>query len=112
MSMKSIFRKILSFFLPKTVNYGVLEVPPTKTDFIADVRGGLITTEINPTGDWADYLPLEEAQNSVYMDSYACVSFSALNCISTQLNYMLHTGKMSDATIQKMIDLGYIQKKL
>src|SRR3990167_10083955 len=37
--------------------------------------------EINPSGDWSDYLPTRERQNLHNIETYACVTFTTLNAI-------------------------------
>ena len=93
-------------------NHGVL-LGNRETDWgFAGAASQIVYKEELPSGDWTPYLPLEEWQwSNIGWDSMACVSFSATSVIETILNHKLHTGQMSDATIQRMIDLGYIHKK-
>lgn len=37
--------------------------------------------EINPKGDWLDFLPVREEQNLNGIETYACVTFTTLNAI-------------------------------
>lgn len=105
MNIKSILQKIrLFFFQEKGVNYGVIIVPPTKTDFIAGVRGGIVPEIRNPSGNWENYLPDPEWQNSIYFDTRACVSFSATNCIEAQVNFMLEKGEITREEIADWLD--------
>ena len=67
--------------LPK--NFGLLERERFDTDY---VMGGSITkignlTELQANGQWEKYLPKPEMQNSIWMDTYGCVTFSATNCL-------------------------------
>lgn len=39
--------------------------------------------EINPSGDWESALPSREEQNLGLFETYACVSFTILNCLET-----------------------------
>ena len=64
---------------------------------------------INDTADWDDYLPPGEWQRSKYVDSMACVSYSALNIVETQIKFLTgldinlsdpFTAKMSGTTPQ------------
>lgn len=92
-------------------NSGLLISPPRVTDFIA---GGItgITPEVRlETGDWTPYLPQDEMQVGVYFDTMACVTFSALNVIETQLNFMLANEKFTVDTIQKLTDLGVLKDR-
>ncbi|MDF1498505.1 MAG: hypothetical protein P1P85_04105, partial [Patescibacteria group bacterium] len=58
--------------------------------------------------NWTLYLPTEERQHSVYFDTMACVTFSALNIIETQLNFLLATNKIPEIAIKELTELGYI----
>lgn len=87
-------------------NDGILIAPPTITDFVAGAANGLPITEINSTGDWRPYLPAAERQRFRLFDTMACVSFSALNCIEAQINFLFPNlpAKHRDFLIQS----GYI----
>lgn len=84
-------------FLEK--NYGVI-VEDKPTDWAA----GRIPYEVlNPSGDWVNYLPSAENQTTHYTDTMACVTFSCLNVIETQIKFF--TGKevnFSDRFIAKL----------
>lgn len=62
------------------LNKGVL-LGRKATDYIA---GTLPYSEILPNGDWTGYCPPGEWQRPNLVDTMACVTFSALNCIETQ----------------------------
>ena len=66
------------------MNYGVKIQLKGLTDYKIG-SSGLDETELNPSGDWTDYLPVKEYQNQG-LETMACVSFSALNCLE-----ILHT---------------------
>lgn len=88
-------------------NTGLLIQDPKETDYIA---GASWVTPLNhPTGDWFNSLPSDERQSGVYFDSMACVSFSAINVIETQLNWMVSTNQIPAATLKSMQDLGYFK---
>lgn len=65
-------------------NYGLIDVPPHQKDY----RLGSIQRDINlESGNWSAFLPKLEIQRTTTYDTYACVTFSALNCLETLLNY-------------------------
>jgi len=68
--------------------------------------------DILPSGDWESYLPTFETQNKLGLETMGCVSYSRLNCSETQANFMLRQGKIDDQTLQKLIDNGYIVKRV
>ncbi len=68
-------------------NHGVL-MGQRETDYI----GGTLPYKINnESGDWTQWLPDPEWQVTTKIDTMACVSFSALNCLETLIHF--HTGK-------------------
>jgi len=63
------------------------------TDYLT---GSLPTAEVNPTGDWRDYLPADEKQFKDFkFDTLSCTTFSAINCIETQINFFLKNKKFT-----------------
>lgn len=85
-------------------NYGVI-LGQRAEDYIAGVQSPIVYEERNPSGDWTAFLPAEERQSSSFADSMACVSYSALNSIETQLKFL--TGvepNFSDRALAKMSD--------
>jgi len=67
------------------MNYGINIKKKRETDYFIGASG-LDETKINPSGDWSAYLPLKEYQNKG-LETMACVSFSALNCLEILLNF-------------------------
>ena len=59
--------------------------------------------------DWTKYLPDGEPQTNGVQDTDACVTFSALHCIETQLNRYLATSQLSSDFLQFLNEKGYIQ---
>src|SRR5207247_8242189 len=58
---------------------------------------------LNPSGDWTAYLPSAENQSTHIVDTMACVTFSCLNVIETQIKFL--TGRevnFSDRFIAKL----------
>lgn len=90
-------------------NTGVIIDKIPKTDYIAGAETEIVYKEVNPSGDWLNSLPTEESQHNLSIDTMACVSFSALNCIETQCNFLLQAGKIGKRNIKKLTDWGYIK---
>lgn len=86
-------------------NYGIKQTKPRKTDWVAGGETGIQYKE-NTNGDWTPYLPKDEKQGGS-IDSLGCVSFSALNCIETQLKYLINKNQVPSATIDWLNDNGY-----
>src|SRR3989304_7576448 len=75
--------------LPK--NRGVI-LGQRNTDWQAGAISGIEYKELNPSGDWTQWLPKEEWQwKDNGFDTLACVTFSALNIIESL--YYFHTGR-------------------
>ena len=75
--------------LPK--NRGVI-LGQRNTDWQAGAISGIAYEELNPSGDWTQWLPKEEWQwKDNGFDTLACVTFSALNIIESL--FYFHTGR-------------------
>lgn len=95
--------------LQPNANTGLLMTGPRVTDFIAGVASGIVSEIRNPNGNWEQYLPEDEAQIGVYFDTMACVTFSALNDIETQCNFLFKTGRIPDEKIRALAELGVLK---
>ena len=79
-------------------NKGVLE-GVRDTDYLA----GILPYEVrNPTGDWTSFLPSEERQVRYNIRTQACVAFSCLNVVETQLNFLGDPRNLSDRYLAYM----------
>lgn len=76
-------------------NTGVRIQKPLATDYIAGAETGIIYKEVNPLGDWTVQLPMDERQLGKFIDTMACVSFSALNSLEAQLNFGIYANPLS-----------------
>lgn len=72
-------------------NYGVIDLPLSPTDWLA----GSIPY-VDRQADWSQFLPQDEPQSQGF-DTMACVSFSALNVIETQLSWYLASAGLPEA---------------
>ncbi len=84
---------------------GVIIVPPTPTDYIRGLTSPIPSQ--NLFVDWSSYLPSGELQRFSF-DTLACVTFSALHCVATQINWMIASKKLSPFCISQLTDLGFI----
>ena len=81
------------------------------TDFIAGAETGITYEVRNESGDWEQYKPTDEWQRKIGgYDTLSCVTFSALNQVELQVQYLIVNKLLSDAQIQKLHDLGYIDE--
>lgn len=90
-------------------NSGVLIREPEASDFMMGAldRPSLQYQENVPDGDWLKYLPTTERQSSKIFDTMACVTFSGLNSIETQLNRLIMAGLMLPGDFKWLFDNGY-----
>lgn len=83
-------------------NLGIKIRKPKKQDF----RFGALSEdaiELNPSGDWTDYLPDKELQHFDWGDTLGCVTWSALNSLETLLKFKYGIDiNMSDRFTAKM----------
>lgn len=96
--------------LKEGTNTGVIIQDPRETDFVAGAETGLTPENRNPTGDWTPFLPTDEMQIGVYFDTMACVTFSALNVIETQVNFMIREGMIPVDDVARMRVLGFFDE--
>lgn len=95
-----------------TKNTGFLEAPPRETDYIAGVNSPIEYKPYNHMGKWTVFLPREERQGGVYFDSMACVTFSALNCLETQVRALISYQLMPREMIKELTNEGYFNEYL
>ena len=61
--------------------------------------------DLMPSRDWREYLPKREKQAYTF-DTFCCTTFSALNVIETQMNFLMN--KIPVSKVKELNDLGYI----
>lgn len=91
--------------LPEGTNTGVIIVAPKPGDYVAGGYTGIPYLE--RVLDWRPYLPAGERQRKRF-DTMACVTFSAMNILEMQLNWMLATGLIPHAALGFFTFNGYI----
>jgi len=88
------------------LKFGLLQHKPRPQDYIA---GGIGVTShvLDEVPHWIDYLPAKEYQYGTYLDTMACVSFSACNVLETIFNWHLKNG-MPERQQEWLEKNGYI----
>lgn len=83
-------------------NFGlILGIRPE--DFKAGANSPLPFQERNPSGDWTNFCPPGEFQYNNKIDYMACVTYSALNSLETQVKFLTgETVNFSDRWIAKL----------
>lgn len=93
--------------LMPNVNTGVLLQPPLPSDFIAGAETGIEPGIRLPSGDWRPFLSTDESQIGVYFDTMACVTFSALNCVEAQMDWLVANNLVPQAVLDELKTMGY-----
>jgi hypothetical protein len=89
------------------MNHGVI-IKKRNTDYIAGQETAIVFKEIKDDGNWFECLPKNEPQ-SFGFDTMSCVTFSALNLIETQVNFLVSAGLISTENIKKLTDWGFFE---
>ena len=87
-------------------NTGIRIDPRKDSDFMFG-DGNL--AHVNNEADWSKYLSEPEPQSILRLDTMGCASFSAINAIETQINWMLDTGQLPKATVAWLNASGFVQ---
>lgn len=92
--------------MEEQLNFGLIKQQALDPrDYVFGGITGAPKEIIRQSGSYLDVLPEKELQHGVYMDSMACVSFSALNCIEILLKVQYDiTANYSDRALAKMSD--------
>ncbi len=88
-------------------NTGVI-IEHRDTDFQFGGVSGIIQESRNSTADWTRFLPDDERQSGQKTDSMACVTFSAMNSLETQLKWMLDNNLLPAVTLRFLRDNNYL----
>jgi len=92
----------------RTKKYGLIEVPRTAKDWIAGGVSGIEPKVLVPDGNWYGYLPSFEHQSDSKLDTMACVTFSALNCIEGLFNFYIQSGQIPKTDFDWLKATGYL----
>lgn len=85
---------------------GALYREPVATDFKAGGETGIESVARNRKKNWVDSLPDPEKQKGKFIDSMACVTYSALNSLEAQ--FPIVKDKLTAKQIKDLLDMGYI----
>lgn len=89
-------------------NTGVIEVSPKPEDWKAGEISGIQYED--RLVSWRDFLPTNERQYTPKFDTNFCVTFSGLNALETQLNYLFAKGKFSAQAVAFFTNEGYLDE--
>lgn len=91
----------------KIINDGFIPEVPKVSDYMFGGASNLPHVDRVLDGNWKEYLSIGEKQSPVF-ETMACVTFSGLNSLETQLNWMLRHNRMRDNAKKFLYDNGYI----
>ena len=84
---------------------GFIPSEPTSTDYIAGEVSGIQYSIILKDGNWMDFEPDGERQNTAFkFDTMSCVTFSALNALEMQIKLLIKENKLSRAHLDFLKD--------
>ncbi len=92
-------------------NYGVI-IEQKISDWVSGVTSQIIYRIVLACGDWLKYLPTKEKQliNNLF-ETFACVTFSALNVIETTIDMMVAMAMIPADQLKKLQDWGYFDSE-
>jgi hypothetical protein len=88
-------------------NTGFIPTPTTVTDLVVGSVKSIPYQEVLPSGDWTKYLPSDEFQQNGGLETMACCTFSASNCLEMQLNRLLIEDLIPDNILNEFKALNY-----
>ena len=80
-------------------------------DYILGANSPVVYEQRNLLGDWEQFLGKAERQSSKRLDRMACVTYSGLNSIECQLNWMLANNLLPEETLNFLRANGYIDER-
>lgn len=97
-----------------TKNTGILVVPLSPKAFLLGAESGVKFEVRLPNADWFNYKPTDEKQykdfsNSNY-DTMSCTTFSALNSLEMQINWLIANKKIAEDVLKQLTDWGYFDE--
>lgn len=89
---------------------GLLIKPPTPTEYVMGAFTKIKPAIRVPSGKWGPYLPTYEKQYNYSFDTLSCTTFSALNSVEMQLNWLMKNGYFSQLNIEQLTSMGYLDE--
>lgn len=88
---------------------GLIIVEPTPSDYVAGVYTLIPEQTRMLDGNWQKYLPTPERQYKPYTyDTLSCTTFSALNQIETQVNFLIKENILSPSQVATLTQIGFM----
>jgi hypothetical protein len=105
---RSLFRAVPSLSLKFQPN-GFVQQGPQGKDYIQGVNSPLKPQPINPSGDWAGFVPNGERQSDAKgFDTNDCTGFGYTNAVETRINFLIRNKLLSVSAMKFLTDNGYL----
>lgn len=91
-------------------NTGILIVPLSPKAFKLGAESGVGFQVRLPKGDWFNYTPTGEKQSTRKYDTMSCTTFSALNALEMQFNWLRRNGLITEEVLKLLKEWGYIDE--
>ena len=89
-------------------NTGILIVPLSPKAFKFGAETCIAPVVRLPNGDWFNYTPTGEKQYTIKYDTMSCTTFSALNSLEMQFNWLRKNGYIAADALALLKEWGYI----
>jgi len=94
----------------ETKNRGLIFDKPSLEHWIFG-QSPIAYEELQPDGNWENFLPTKELQSREGLESYACVVYTILNCCEILLQKHLSNGKFTEADIERYLSKNLLKKR-
>lgn len=88
---------------------GLIVRDPTPSSYRTGAFTAIIPQTRITSGNWSQYLPISEKQYALTFDTLSCVTFSALNAIEMQVNFLVKENILSTAQLNRLTQLGFMK---
>lgn len=87
---------------------GLIIKEPSPSDYVAGVFTAIPFQARLPDGNWKGYLPSTEKQHGLFFDSMSCTTFSALNSVESEANFLIKELILTPDQRTALAALGFI----
>lgn len=94
--------------MEKNKNHGLI-IENRPTDYVFGGQTKIVHEDRNSIGNWEQFLPADERQKGRFFDTFGCVTFSAMNSLECQLNWMIQNNLLTQETLDFLKEFGYLQ---
>lgn len=93
-----------------TRHTGLLIVPLSPKAYLAGIETGIVYAERLKNGDWFNYTPTDEKQYTSRYDTMSCTTFSAMNSLEMQINWLIKNDKIKKETLALLKEWGFFDE--